>query len=115
MSKCQDCGKEMKTAYGCDPKKGYIVFKTKMYKRNLCNERESHHGRCHDCGAKSGYLHHNGCDMESCPKCGGQLLSCDCGGNEPSYIGSKKELEKYILTLKKTKPKLKPSRFKGIL
>lgn len=33
---------------------------------------------CHDCGAREGEIHELGCDMESCPFCGGQLLSCDC-------------------------------------
>jgi hypothetical protein len=33
---------------------------------------------CHDCGVKEGQLHLSGCDMESCPHCGGQLISCDC-------------------------------------
>jgi hypothetical protein len=31
---------------------------------------------CHDCGAKEGQLHVLGCDMESCPFCGHQLLCC---------------------------------------
>jgi hypothetical protein len=33
---------------------------------------------CHDCNVVTGQLHHAGCDMEQCPKCGGQLLSCAC-------------------------------------
>jgi hypothetical protein len=33
---------------------------------------------CHDCNAKPAHKHHPGCDMERCPKCGGQLISCRC-------------------------------------
>lgn len=33
---------------------------------------------CHDCGAKEGEIHQRGCDMEKCPFCGGQLISCNC-------------------------------------
>lgn len=34
--------------------------------------------RCHDCYVKSGGRHHPGCDMERCPRCNGQLISCGC-------------------------------------
>lgn len=31
---------------------------------------------CHDCGTKAGKLHELGCDMERCPVCGRQLITC---------------------------------------
>jgi hypothetical protein len=31
---------------------------------------------CHDCFALRGQYHCEGCDVEECPKCGGQLLGC---------------------------------------
>ena len=34
--------------------------------------------RCSDCGVKNAGNHHPNCDMERCPKCGGQLISCGC-------------------------------------
>ena len=34
--------------------------------------------RCHDCGVAAGGVHHVGCDMEICPRCGGPFLGCSC-------------------------------------
>ena len=36
------------------------------------------HPKCDDCGAPRGMLHLLGCDIEACPRCGGQAISCDC-------------------------------------
>lgn len=33
---------------------------------------------CGDCGAKPGELHELFCTKETCPFCGGQLVSCRC-------------------------------------
>lgn len=37
---------------------------------------------CHDCDANPGEFHDPGCDVERCPYCGGQLISCDCTRNK---------------------------------
>ena len=34
--------------------------------------------RCHDCNVKLGAIHHALCDMEMCPVCDDQFISCDC-------------------------------------
>ena len=72
---CVDCGRTM---FQCDCcTKGYLKISHNYYKR-IPSSSSLGKGRCHDCGVKAGYVHHYGCDMERCPKCGDQLISCDC-------------------------------------
>jgi len=57
----------------------------------------THH--CGDCGRLEGQLHIAGCDIERCPKCHGQLLSCAC--DFPMIFGEQnfffdKNRKKYI-------------------
>lgn len=40
---------------------------------------------CKACEVKPDHFHKDGCDMEPCPRCSDQLLSCDCVFVEPSY------------------------------
>jgi hypothetical protein len=74
MAICEVCGKEMLNHVSCIGK--YIEIEGVKYPRiryELGATRP-----CHDCACKGGDLHHWGCDMERCPKCGQQLISCDC-------------------------------------
>ena len=78
MVKCNECGLEMglDTTKSCDEL--YIYIGSKKYKRNTTYFDVNK--RCHDCNIvnKKGNTHHFGCDIERCPKCKGQLISCDC-------------------------------------
>jgi hypothetical protein len=39
-------------------------------------------GRCGDCGALPGGRHDPGCDVQQCPLCGRQMISCGCRFDE---------------------------------
>lgn len=93
MCKCEDCKKEMETARSCVFP--YLIHKGKAYDRRITQEHIDDWGyttkdRCGDCGIqmKAGNVHHYGCDIERCPICGGQLISCDCfDGEEKITLG----------------------------
>ena len=63
---------------------GYDDLEGGSYERvRYGQERRFGQGRilptnCHDCRTPLGAWHHPGCDVEECPRCGGQAIACDC-------------------------------------
>ena len=83
MAICQDCNQEMRTADSCTVSELHlqgVAFSLLEYGRD--GRAASRDGRCGDCGVLPGGFHHLGCDLQPCPRCHRQLLSCDCRFDE---------------------------------
>lgn len=73
--KCAWCDQEMRDGVSC---KASPVEFTDGTKLDPVPYVDAEGRRCHDCCTPSGGIHHPGCDMERCPRCGGQVISCGC-------------------------------------
>jgi hypothetical protein len=75
MAICKACKGNMSLVDGC----GIIPVDTNDGKRHAPVRYKAEEGeRCHDCNCADNHHHHPGCDMERCPVCHGQLISCGC-------------------------------------
>lgn len=74
MAVCDSCGREMLGSVSCTLER--LILVDGSYQRRRFTSRSA--SSCGDCGSPRRGLHHPGCDMEPCPRCRGQLISCGC-------------------------------------
>lgn len=78
------------------------LIKGQLYSPILFGEEEDCWGdveeddTCGDCGCAVGQQHYENCDIERCPACGLQFISCDCGVKYLLNKEDRKNLSLYI-------------------
>lgn len=81
MAVCDSCNQEMLDGVSCTLTHLLLVngsYERRRYQAHPVRDENGDRRKCGDCGTPSGGLHHPGCDMEPCPRCRRQLISCDC-------------------------------------
>lgn len=83
MAACSWCHSEMTTAISCIV--GVFHQRGRRFDMTPFGEEpgpRTSGERCGDCGVVRGGWHHPGCDLQRCPACRRQLISCGCRFDE---------------------------------
>ena len=81
MTACPRCMREMLASVSCNPDPFIIggeVFEPLPWSNERRFGRAPANFACRDCGTPPGGIHHHGCDVEECPVCHGQAITCGC-------------------------------------
>ncbi len=77
MADCKQCGRDIEDSRTITCSRNLIAYKDDTYlPRVPYGDDETE--RCPVCFVVPGGVHHAGCYMERCPKCGKRLVSCGC-------------------------------------
>lgn len=82
MTVCHVCFREMTSAVGCVDAPLHQLGEPIARLRYGTERPRWRDDRCPDCGVLRGERHHPGCDVETCPACRGQSISCGCRFDE---------------------------------
>lgn len=78
MGECGLCNREMTDKEPCKRTKRIKFADGEVMDALPAHDGIDDDGFCYDCWTPEGEMHHPRCDWETCPRCGGQLLGCDC-------------------------------------
>ena len=80
MAICRYCESEMRVADGCSEAAIVMADGTTYEPIRYGDERgwPRMRDRCGDCNVLAGRVHHHGCDIEHCPRCQRQAITCGC-------------------------------------
>ena len=91
MAVCTWCAQQMTTANSCSLDAFHVEgCHVEMIAYGAEPGGHAFRLRCGDCGAARGGHHHPGCDVQRCPLCRGQMMTCNCrfdedGPNEDEF------------------------------
>jgi hypothetical protein len=86
MAECKQCGQEMQDAVACisvpfrggDP----VPYTQERRWAETNTDIAALPEKCHDCWTPTNGVHHPGCDVEECPACHWQAISCMCEASQ---------------------------------
>ena len=77
MDDCKRCGRDIEDPKTTTRSRNPVAYEDGEHLPRVPygnDEKE----RCSVCHVMPGGLHHDGCYMERCPRCGQRLISCGC-------------------------------------